>query len=128
MNQKLELIKHKAKVNNLLPIWYSILNSYFYILNNITHIFTYFFIHTYINNTQTTLPKLLYQTSHSSLLLKPNKENKVIFFLYLPGTTGLFAFDIIDIRAFTLKHLKNLVFNNSKYYFIYFNNLLYNTP
>ena len=32
------------------------------------------------------------------------------------------------LRALTVKLLKIIVFNNSKNYFIYFNNLLYNTP
>ena len=28
------------------PVWYASLNIYFYFLNNIIHIFIYFFIHT----------------------------------------------------------------------------------
>ena len=61
MNQKLELIKHKAKVNNLLSIWYSILNSHF---SHFKQYYTHFKIlfHSHIfqkttnNVTQTTLP------------------------------------------------------------------------
>lgn len=33
-----------------------------------------------------------------------------------------------SIRAVTVEHLQNLAFSNSKHYFIYFNNILYNTP
>jgi len=40
--------------------------AYFHILKNITHIFIYFFTHTYIKNTQTTFFKLLYQTGSRS--------------------------------------------------------------
>ena len=43
------------------PVWQAISNSYFYILNNITHIFTHLFIHTYFKKLQTILLKLLYQ-------------------------------------------------------------------
>ena len=38
------------------------LNSHFHILNNITHISTHFFTHTYFKKFQTTIFKLLYQT------------------------------------------------------------------
>ena len=32
------------------------------------------------------------------------------------------------VRAFTVEHVKNIAFNNSKSHFIHFNNLIYNTP
>ena len=44
-------------------IWYGILSNNFLFLNNITHIFTHFFIHTYFQKIQTTLLKLRHQTS-----------------------------------------------------------------
>ena len=44
-------------------VWLVSSNFSFHILNNITHISTHFFTHTYIKNTQTTLLKLLYQTA-----------------------------------------------------------------
>ena len=49
--------------NDLGPVWWVSLNSHFHILNNITHIFTYFFTHMYFKKLQTTILKLLYQTS-----------------------------------------------------------------
>ena len=47
--------------NYLWPVWPSSSNNNFHILNNITHIFTYFFIHTYFKKLQITILKLLYQ-------------------------------------------------------------------
>ena len=64
------------------PVWSPSSNNNFHILNNITYISIYFFIHTYFKKLQTTILKLLYQTPLSI----------------------------------------------SKTDFIYFNNLLYNTP
>ena len=46
-----------------LAVWKDISSNLLSILNTITYIFTHFFIHTYIKNTQTTLLKLLYQTT-----------------------------------------------------------------
>ena len=46
-------------------VWQVCSNTHFHILNNITHIFIYFFTHTYIKNTQTTLLKLLYTFVHA---------------------------------------------------------------
>ena len=42
-------------------VWWASSNTYFHILNNLTHISTHFFIHTYIKNIQTILFKLFYQ-------------------------------------------------------------------
>ena len=46
-------------------IWYGNLNNIFQFLNNITHIFTHFFIHTYFQKIQTTLLEHCYQSGAS---------------------------------------------------------------
>ena len=50
--------------------WWVSSNSHFHILNNITHISTYFFTHIYFNKLQTTILKLLYQTLPKSFCAK----------------------------------------------------------
>ena len=77
MNQKLELIKHKAEVNNLLSLWYSILNSHFsYFKQHYIYFNTLFHSHifqkTTNNVTQTNLPNtpLKIETNLHSHILK----------------------------------------------------------
>ena len=61
---------HKIAMNNgsktmflklLRPIWSLVSNSHFYILNNITHISTHIFTHTYFKKLQKFHLKQLYQ-------------------------------------------------------------------
>ena len=44
-------------------VWLRVLNNNFHRLNNITHIFTHFFIYTYFQKIQTTLLEPHYQTA-----------------------------------------------------------------
>ena len=53
------------------PIWSSISNSHFQILNNVTHISTHFFTHTYFKKLQTIILKLLYQTPPIYVQMNP---------------------------------------------------------
>ena len=57
-----QLIITLSKLKLLRHVWSSISNSHFHISNNIIHIFTHFFTHTYFKKLQTTILKLLYQT------------------------------------------------------------------
>lgn len=55
-------IRNWIWTKNLGPVYYSISNPHFYILNNIIHISIDFFIYMYFKNLQTTFLKLIYQT------------------------------------------------------------------
>ena len=67
------------------PVWWVSSNSHFHILNNITHISTHFFTHTYFKKLQTTILKLLYQTppvksgksAHMVQIVKSSRKNNI---------------------------------------------------
>ena len=59
------------QIQNLGPVWYMCLNTRFQFLNNVIHIFKYFFTYTYFQKIQTTL-------SNGSQFLK--KENPKFYF------------------------------------------------
>ena len=68
------------------PVWSSISNLHFHILNNISHISTHFFIHTYFKKLQTTFLKLLYQTPSDLLfssLFFPFKFTNLVWACFL---------------------------------------------
>ena len=60
---------------------------------------------------------------------KQNKKQKIIYIYFLIlDWLEIFFFFFVEIRAFTIVELKNLAFNTSKSYFIYFTTSIYNTP
>ena len=74
LDPNLKFFKRKYHLTTRIPIWYASSNTCFQFLNNITHIFIHFFIHTYFKKLQTIILKLFYQTKFSpvsSILLWP---------------------------------------------------------
>ena len=79
-------------------VWQPYLNTKLHLLNNITYIFTHFFIHTYIKNTQTNSPTRLV-FSH---MLSNNKtrvfkhmyqtSRYMVYPAYMPGTPYNFQY------------------------------------
>ena len=94
-----------CKWHNLGSVWYMCLNICFQFLNNITHIFTYFFIYKYFQKIQTTFRPLFLQTHlvisfYAVSFEFEHHHNYKILFLFFQRVSSKSSMDDLYINNF----------------------------